>query len=164
MAKSLLEKLKNSSNTIHSVRLSDGLTVGLRILNEQDYIEAAVAVEQAMQARKVEFSATTAELFEDEKATQLLSRALVDPKSKTPISEDAEQLREALNREQRQYLTEEYLSFEKDNAPSGRTMDDAEFTQLFETLKKTPDQIHLSDLSTDTLKRLFITLVNQQSS
>ena len=159
----ILEQLKNSANAIKEVSLND-VTIGLRILNEQDYLDASLAVNALMKAKDVIFGPETAEMFEDEKTCQLLLRAVVDPETQNPVTKNAKELRTILTREQRMFLTEEYLSFEKEHAPSERTMSEDEFAKLFEDVKKKPEMIDTQDLSTASLKRLITILASQPSS
>lgn len=153
----LLSRLKAGKSAIARVKIGD-VEFGLRVLTEQDYLEAGFAAEAAMKAAKVELTISTADLYEDEKASQLLVRALVDPESKKPVTDAARALREAIGRDERSYLTEQYLAHEKEFSPSGRSLSDDDFALLIEDVKKNPETPRLNGLSFAMLKRLITAL------
>jgi hypothetical protein len=159
----LLERLKAGKSAVAPVTLS-GVKFGMRVLSEQDYLSAGLAVEAAMKAAGVEFSSSSVELFEMEKSGQLLVRFLVDPASGKPVAEDVDALRSALSRYEVAHLIETYLEWEKTMSPSERNMPEGELMQLLETVKKTPETPLLNGSSSVTLKRLITILVSQQSS
>ena len=109
--------------------------------------------------RRISFSTASAELFEAEKATQLLLLALVDAAG-NPLPISADQLRKTLSRNEKFYLVEQYLELEKRYSPSERTLSEDEFSTLLDTVKKTPQTSNLNDLSFDTLKKLITTLAS----
>jgi HEPN domain-containing protein len=159
----LLDRLKAGRSAIKEVTLN-GVKFGLRVLTEQDYLEAQIATELAMREAGIELGLSSAEAFESEKASQLLLRALIDPAIKSPVADSAKALREALSRDEKTALIEEYLDHEKTFSPSERTMTDAEFSELVEAVKKTPENPLLNDLSSAMLKRLITTLVSQPAT
>lgn len=162
---SLLDKLKAGRSAIARVKLDDAVEIGLRILTEQDYLQAQIATDQAMRAEGLELNISTAEAFEGEKTSQLLLRAMVDTDSGEPLAKSAKQLRGALSRDQKNLLINAYLEHEKDYSPMvGRNMDADEFSELLDTLKKTPGTVDLNGLSSDTLKRLVTVLVSPPAS
>ncbi|WP_295756011.1 hypothetical protein [Undibacterium sp.] len=153
----LLARLKAGQSAIGCVHLGE-LEFGLRLLTEQDYMDASFAVDAAMKAANIELSMATSELFESEKSSQLLLRALVDVDANKPVASNAKQLREAISRDQKNLLIEAYLSHEKAYSPSERNMSDEDFAELIEEVKKNPTTPLLNDSSTVTLKRLITTL------
>lgn len=155
----LLSRLKAGRSAITSVKVSE-VEFGLRVLTEQDYLEAGFATETAMKAANIELSVSTADLFEDEKASQLLVRALIDPSTNKPAAASAKTLREALTRSDRSFLAERYLEHEKQFSPSERSLSEAEFSELIAEVKKNPTTLLLNDSSSDTLKRLITSLVS----
>lgn len=160
----LLARLKASGHAVETVDVGlpgESVMVGLRILTEQDYQDAGFACDALLKAHGTEVSLVTAELVEAEKTTQLLARMVVDPTSKAVLFADALAVRETLSRTQRACITEAYLAHEQRYAPSGRNMPDAEFAELLETVKKTPEMRVLNDLSTSTLKKLLLCLAAQ---
>jgi hypothetical protein len=159
----LLARLKAGQSALGSVALGD-LQFGLRLLTEQDYMDASFAVDVAMKGANVDLSIATSELFESEKSSQLLLRALVDIDTGKPLATSAKQLREALSREQKSFLIEAYLQHEKSHSPSERTLSDTEFGELIEEVKKNPATPLMNDSSIATLKRLITTLALQPTS
>lgn len=156
----LLEKLKSGQSATKTITL-DGIELGFRLLSENDYLEAGLAVIELFKARKIEdVTLANAELFEAEKANQLLLRALVVPGTGEPVADSPLALRNCLGRTQKAWLIDEYLAFEKDYSPmAGRNMADSEFETLLDTLKKTPETVNLSALNSETLTRLITALV-----
>jgi len=155
----LLARLKAGRAAVGQVTV-DGITFGLRLLTEQDYLAAQIATEAAMKEAGLELSVSTAEAFEAEKSSQLLVRALIDPETNTPVAETALALRSATYRDQQASLISAYLAHEKSYSPSERTLSDAELSELVEEVKKNPGMTSSSDLSTDTLKRLITALAS----
>ena len=150
----LLSRLKSGAAAVGTVTV-EGVTFGLRLLTEQDYLEAQIATESAMKEAEMALSVSTAESFEAEKASQLLARALVDPDTGKPVAASAKVLRQAISRDQKMMLIDAYLDHEKAFSPSERTLSDADLAALLDTLKKTPETTVLNGLSTTTLKRLI---------
>lgn len=159
----LLERLKAGKSAVAKVTIT-GVDFGLRVLSEQDYLEAGMAAEAAMKAAGVELSVATAELFETEKSSQLLLRALVNPADNKAVATTAKDLRAALSREEVAYLIEQYLSHEKTISPSERNLSDDDLMALLEEVKKTPKTLRLNDLSFAMLKRLITISVSQPAS
>lgn len=159
----LLSRLKAGRSSLGVVTLGD-VKIGLRILTEQDYLEAQIATDVAMREAGLELGLSTADAFESEKASQLLARALVDIDSGNLLVSSAKGLREAISRDQKSILIEAYLAHEKKFSPSERTMNDEEFSALLDEVKKTPQTVHSSDLNTGTLKRLITALASQPTS
>ncbi|WP_031438173.1 hypothetical protein [Methylobacter tundripaludum] len=161
----LLERLRAGKSVIKTVTLN-GVDLGLRLLSENDYLEAGLAVIDFFKARKIDdVNLANSDLFEDEKTIQLLFRALVMPGSGDPVTESVLLLRKSLDREDKAYLIKQYLEFEKEYSPmAGYNMAEAEFEALFDTLKKTPETVNLSALNSETLVRLITALVSQPLS
>ncbi len=159
----LLDRLKAGRSVIGRVTVN-GVEMGLRVLSEQDYLEAQIATEQAMQAVGLVLSVSTAEAWESEKASQLLLRALVDPLRGVPLAESAQALREALSRDEHTFIIEAYLEHEKRFSPSERTLDGEAFAELLDEVKKTPQTPRLNDSSIGTLKRLITALASPPTS
>lgn len=153
----LLSRLKAGRSAIASVKIGE-VEFGLRVLTEQDYLSAGIAANTEMKLLGIELTVATADLFEDEKASQLLQRALVDPASGSPVASSARTLREALTRSERGYLVDAYLEHEKTFSPSERTMSALGFAELLEEVKKNPATTRLNDLSSDMLRKLIASL------
>lgn len=159
----LLDRLKAGKSALGKASIN-GVQFGLRVLSEQDYLSAGLAVETAMKTAGIEFSVSSSELFEMEKSGQLLVRALVDPVSGKPVAEDADALREALSRTEVAHLIEKYLEHERTVSPSERTMPEGDMMKLLEEVKKTPETPLLNDLSSVMLRKLITILASPPST
>lgn len=159
----ILAKLKASRDVVKTFKLGD-VTLGLRILTERDYQEAGWAANTLLDEYKTELKTANADLFESEKATQLIRRFVVDPATKAPVFASAEEVLDTLSRAERNVIGEAYYDFEKEFSPSERTLSDADFAALLDDVKKKPDMQPLNDLSGALLKRLVISLAAQPTS
>jgi uncharacterized protein (UPF0276 family) len=159
----LLAQLKASGGSIVTVELN-GISVGLRILTDQDYLDADIAMLAFMKKVGVHFSTESAEAFEHEKSTQLLFRALVDPDSGEHVAKKIDEIRESISRDQKAYLIAQYLEHERQCSPREETMSDEDFVALLETVKKKPVATSLSGLNTVSLIRLILSLASQPTS
>lgn len=159
---STLEKLKAGKSHIKVIPLG-GVSLGMRLLTERDYQEAGWAAVDLLEDHKAELNPANADLFDSEKATQLIQRFVVEPISQEPVFPDAESVLDTLTRAERNHLADQYFDFEKEYSPSERTMTEAEFTALLEDVKKKPDPTVLNDFSGALLKRLVLSLVDQLS-
>lgn len=155
----LLERLKAGKSAVARTKIND-VEFGLRVLSEQDYLDAGLASEAAMKSAGVELSVATADLFEAEKSGQLLLRALVVPETGAPVATTAKELRAALSRDEVAYLIDQYLSHEKSISPSERNMSESDLQDLLEEVKKTPQTARLNGLSSVMLKKLITILAS----
>lgn len=154
----LLEKLKQAAGQRLPVKLGE-VPLRLRLLTEQDYATAGMAAHLAFAG--VEMTPTSAELYERHLANELLLLALLDADEDKPVFASVSQLAETLTREQKAYLLEEYLAFERDFNPA--RMREEDLAALLEEVKKTPQTTRLNDLSFATLKRLVRYLASPPS-
>ncbi|OFJ46395.1 hypothetical protein BA896_021815 [Janthinobacterium lividum] len=116
----ILAKLKAGRTTIKTFKLGD-ITLGLRILTERDHQEAGWAANKLLDEYKTELKVSNADLFESEKATQLIQRFLVDPVTRAPIFAAAEDVLDTLSRDERNAVGSAYYDFERSTRlPSGR--------------------------------------------
>lgn len=153
----LLARLKAGRTSLARVLVGE-VELGLRVLTEQDYLDAQIATVQGMQALGIELTMASSEAYESEKASQLLARALVDPDTGNPVTPSAARLRSALTRDEKALLIDAYLAHEKRFAPSDRTLSEEEFAALLQEVKKSAATTDLSASSTDTLRRLITAL------
>ena len=154
----LLEKLKHAASQRHTVQLGDA-SLQLRLLTEQDYATAGMATHQAF--ADITMTATSAELYERHLANELLALTVLDAEDGEPAFASAAELASTLTREQKAYLLEEYLAFEREFSPARMT--DQAFLALLDEVKKTPQTTRLNDSSTATLKRLVRCLASPPS-
>jgi hypothetical protein len=160
---SILDKIKAGRSVTKEFNLGD-VRLGLRLLTERDYQDAGWAANDMLAEFKTELKTSNADLFESEKATHLIQRFLIDPDTKKPIFQSADEVLDTLTREDRAFVGEKYFDFEREYSPSERTMAAAEFDALVEDVKKKPEPTRLNDLSGDLLRRLVLTLAVQLQS
>lgn len=158
----LLAQLKAGRDALATVDIN-GVTLGLRILVEQDYTDAQLAADALLIKHETELSLATGETFESEKMIQLIARMVVDPATRKPVFATADVARETLHRHDKDKIAEKYLEHERKFSPSYRTMGDTEFAELLEEVKKNPETTRLNDLSGDLLRRLITSLASQPS-
>ncbi|RZI43701.1 hypothetical protein EGT07_08000 [Herbaspirillum sp. HC18] len=156
----LLQKLKSSRDAIGTVEIN-GVTLGLRILTDQDYQTAGLAADALLLKHDTELSLSNSEVFEAEKSLQLIALAVVDPVTKAQVFPNADVARATLTRDDKKLITEKYLEHERQFSPSMRTMDDEELTGLIEEVKKNPETPRLKGLSGDGLRKLISSLVSR---
>jgi hypothetical protein len=136
--------------------------VGLKILSQQQQQDGAFAAERWFEGHKISIHLGSADEYDSEKASQMLWRALVDPKDmKTPVFDTVDKFRESVTREDKSYLIEEYMTFEKDCSPSPDNMKPEEFDAFLSEVKKTPEEILSKCTSSNTLKRCITTMASQ---
>lgn len=161
---SLLEKLKGGKRNTRKIKFpGTDQDMVLRVLSNAEIQEALFATENRFKAKKIKISSTTVEAYEDENATQILFRALRDPQDPDrPFAENADELRKLLTRDEKDILVDAYNGLEKEVSPSVTKLSEKELEDLFEGLKKTPE--NGNNLSFSTLKRLIIYLASRQPS
>jgi hypothetical protein len=135
--------------------------VSLRILSLQERQEAGFATERHFKTSGIDLNMATAPDYDEEKAVQMLWRALRDPNGNVPLCKSIGEFRCALTREDKTTLIDEYLTFERDCAPSPDNLTEDEFDQFVSELKKTPDEILSGNYSTSMLKKLCRSLASQ---
>ncbi|MBA4709575.1 hypothetical protein [Aquitalea aquatica] len=154
----LLEKLKQAACQRLPVQLA-GVQLRLRLLTEEDYAKAGMAAHLAF--TEVEMTPTSADLYERRLANELLLLALLDAEEDKPVFSSVSELAQTLTREQKAFLLEEYLAFERNFNPA--RMREEDLAALLEEVKKTPQTTRLNDLSFATLKKLLRYLASQPS-
>ncbi len=157
----LLARLKAGRSSIGRVTLGAGdsaVVLGLRLLLESDYFQAGMDANAALKAKGLTFDVESAELFESEKAAQLMARFLVDPDTSDRICKDATAVREAFTREEHGFIAQAYLEHEKKFSPSERTLSNNDMTKLIDEVKKTQLTTCLNNLSSLMLKKLALFL------
>jgi hypothetical protein len=159
----LLTRLKAGRDAIDTVEVN-GVQLGLRVLVEQDYTDAALAADALLLTHDTELSLATSDTFEAEKTVQLIARMVVDPATKARVFPNADVARETLMRHDKDKIVEKYLDHERRFSPSFRTVSEEEFSALLEEVKKNPETPRLKDLSGDLLRRLTTSLASQLSS
>lgn len=158
----LLERLKAGTSAITEVYIGED-KLAVRALSEIDRESAQLAASAYFKGLDVELSATTVEAFDAEVASQVLLRAVIDPDTRKPIFASSSILKQTLTADTKRELLNAYVLHEQNISPRAGAMPDEEFTELIETVKKTPQTTRLLNCSGVTLRRLIVSLVSPQS-
>ena len=83
----------------------------ITVLSEAELQDAALATEKLFKFSGIEINPRTLDIYESEKTTQILYRALRDPEDSGPIASNIKEFRSLLTTDEKDILVEEYLSF-----------------------------------------------------
>jgi hypothetical protein len=160
---SFLEKIKlGTSNSKLTKWPGTEQDVCIRILSEQDRMDAIFATERLFKNDKIETNLVTAEAFDNEKVIQILYRALRCPESlDQPVAPSISVFRKSISREETKVLISEYINYESECSPTPGNLSDEEFDKLLRDLKKNSEQTLTSITSLSIAKKLLLTLVSQ---
>ena len=163
---SFLERLKagtSNSKLINWPGKED--KVCLRILSEQDRMEAVFAAERLFKNEKVETNLMTAEQYDNEKVIQILYRALrAADNQEQPIAPSITVFRKSITREETKVLISEYINYEQECSPSPGNLSQEAFDKLLLDIKKNPATISTSIFDLQIAKKLLLTLASQPQS
>jgi hypothetical protein len=165
----LIEKLKAGKRNIRTLAYpGTEEEIGITVLSEAETRDAIFATEREFKKGEIEVSTMTLGAYTSENNTQVLFRALVDPKRQKKdgtyerLFKDMDEFRDLLRREEKEILIEEYNAFEKECSPSPRDLSEEELEALADDLKK---NLTLgTDSSFRTLQQLTIYLAKQLST
>lgn len=159
---SLLEKLKAGKRNLRIIRFpGTEHDVALRVLSNAELQDALFATEDLFRKKNIVIGSTTIEAYEDEHTTQILYRALRDPRDpEKPFAESVDELRSLLTREEKDLLVARYNDFEKEVSPAPDMLTEEEMDGLLDEIKKKPEAGN--GLSFSTLKRLTIYSASRQ--
>jgi len=158
----LLAKLKLGAKNVKLLSWpGTEVKVVLRVLNQQDFQEAAFAAERLFKSEKIETNLMTADEYENEKALQILFRALRDPQDQDkPIANTITEFRRAITREEKKILIDEYLGFESECSPAPDNLSNDEFDKVLSDVKKKPQETISGITSMSMLKKLLLIMVS----
>ena len=159
----LLEILKAGSKNIKLVDYPGSTTkVALKILSQQDQQAATFATERHFKSEKIEVNLVTADEYEQEKATQILYRAIRDPQNlDEPIASTVTEFRKMLDRNEKKILIDDYLAFEAECNPSPENLSSEEFDKIFTDVKKNCVATVSNISSIHTLRKLLIIMASR---
>ncbi len=141
----------------------EGLQVALRVLSNQEIQDAILAAEQLFKERGLEITDSNRDAYSDERATQVLARALREPENPNkPFAASAKELRGLLEKEEKDLLLQEYYDFEQAVSPRINRMTEEEFEELWSSLKKSPELS--SALNSCTLSGLITYLASRPAN
>jgi hypothetical protein len=162
---SLLARLKaGTANRVLTKWLGTDIDIELRVLNDQDYLDAGLAVDQIYRGAKLEIAMQNIRDYEGERATQMLYRAVCDPSTHGPFTGDIREFRRLLIGQgvKEQLISELELLHEK-CSPRVAAMADGELDALLLQVKKTPGTTLLNVSSISMLRRLMQCLVAERA-
>lgn len=164
MGDTLLEKLKAGTSNQKVIKWpGTECNVSIRVLNEQDQIEATMATDAIYTAANVKVSFENSDAYDAEKNNQLLFRALMDPLTKKPITSTMEQFRQLLSTGVRAVLIDEVFSWQEECSPSPDLAPD-KYDTLLEAVKKNAEAVFMMPLNISLAKRLIRSLVAEVCS
>ena len=161
----LIEKLKAGKRNIRTLAYPgiEDEEIGITVLSESETRDAIFATERIFKDAGIEVSAMTVSAYTAENNTQILFRAIVNPKRQKKdgtcerLFKDVDEFRALLRREEKEALIDEYNAFEKECSPADPSEEELE--ALFAEVKK-KGTIPGSSSSLRTLQRLIIYLAS----
>lgn len=161
---SLLEKLKAGTNNRKTVKWpGTDEDIIVRVLSDAERQAASFDTERLFKQQCIEPSMSTIDVYEAEKTTQILFRALSDTGGK-PLADSINEFRDKITIAEKDILVDEYNDLEKECSPDPGKMSDEEFNSLIEELKKNPMQTISSVSNMRTARRLITFLANRLPS
>lgn len=135
--------------------------VVLKILSVQDEQDAKFCTDLLFKQSKIDVTFVNSDEYASETFTQILYRALRDPKDMSkPICESISKFKMLLTNELKLYLFDEYQSFARECSPSPDNMTDDEFDRILQSVKKNPSLIYSENYSLNMLKKLIHFMVS----
>lgn len=138
--------------------------IRIRVLTTAETQSCAVNAKRHMaDYYGVEYGEFLADVFSEECDCQTLFLAITDLQG-NPIAADILEFRAKVSDSERVALASEYNDVCNECAPQIDTMTEKEFETLVSEVKKKPEQVVLSIYGTSLLRRLIVTLANQQTN
>lgn len=161
----LLERLKAGiSNKKTIMWPGTDISVTVRVLNEQDQLDATLATDKIFQLAGSKVERENIEAYEAEKNDQLLFRAIRDPEDDTPVASSITAFRQLLSEGIRKVLLDEVYTFQEENSPSPYNMDSEAYDAVLQAVKKNAERTVTNLSSVLLARRLIISLAGQLAS
>jgi hypothetical protein len=128
--------------------------VELRVLTDQDQLEAGLAADRLYRDAKIDVGMPNIQDYEAEKTTQLLFRAVLDPTTHKQLFGDIAEFRRILTKPVRDALGLALDELQQECSPPVDCMEQDEFDSLVAQVKKTPEATISSLSSISTLRKL----------
>lgn len=162
---SLLERLKAGVNNTKTIDFpGTDIQVQVRVLNEQDQLDATLATDKIFRVAGSKIDRENVEAYEAEKNNQLLYRALRNPDDGTPLASTITEFRQLLSEGRRKTLLDEVFAFQEECSPSPYEMDPVAYDALVQSVKKNAERT-VTNLSSILLaRRLIVSLAGQLAS
>jgi hypothetical protein len=132
--------------------------IELRVLSDQDKQEAAMAVATLYQNAGIKVGLENVDDYEAERTVQILMRAVLDPATHQPLTNDITEFRRLLTSDVAAQLLAEQAEWQRKCSPSPYEMKPEEFDALLLAVKKNAETTLGSVTSIATLKRLVKSL------
>jgi hypothetical protein len=134
------------------------LDVALRVLSDQDHLEANIAADTVYKTAGISVSMQNVQDYEAEKNVQLLFRAIVDPETRKPFCKSISEFRKLLSMGIRDALMEQVSEFQRECSPDPVNMPAEEFDNLLSAVKKNAERT-LSNVSNIILLKKLISIL-----
>lgn len=138
--------------------------VELRLLSNQDTLDATADSEKLFKHLGIVPEFYNINSWENERAIQMLYRALHNPEDGSPISPDIASFRNMTTNEERRDLIDAYDALTAECNPSPDVLSSEEFDALIESVKKNPETTIGSCSNLQTLRRLALFLAKLLAS
>lgn len=133
----LLARLKAGKHNYKDVVFpGTGTTIRIQILSNQDTHDAAIAADRLFRELEVAIGFHNVTDFANEKTTQELYRACIDPETKKRIAASVTEFRTLTTPEERNWLIEQYNALAEECNPSPVSLTNEEFDAIVEKVKK----------------------------
>lgn len=162
---SLLERLKAGVNNTKTINFpGTDIQVQVRVLNEQDQLDATLATDKIFRVAGSKIDRENVEAYEAEKNDQLLFRAIRDPETGGPVASSMTEFRQLLSEGVRKVLLDEVYTFQEENSPSPYNMNSESYDAVLQAVKKNAERT-VTNLSSILLaRRLIVSLAGQLAS
>lgn len=159
---SLLTKLKKGSLNTKLIKWpGTEEDIRIRILNEQDFMEASQATDAIFDATGRRVAAQNVEDYESEKLTQQLFRAIEDPVTAKPLTASITEFRKLLSSEVKAILVDEFRQFQDECNPDPLKMTEEEFDILYNNVKKNSEKT-VGNISSIFIARKLLLIMAQE--
>lgn len=159
MEDSIIDKIKAGSQHYELFDWPNVGQVGMRLLNEQDIMEASKDASNFF--KDIPLTAGNIVDFESEKSTQQLYRCIVNPDTKKQLFMSILDFRRVLTPEIKEILDEKLDEIHEKYSPNINVMSDNELDKYVDELKKNSNQKIGNISSLHVAKQLITYLVNQ---
>ncbi len=162
MSDSILAKLKSGKrNHIDTVFPGTDASLRIQILSNQEILDSSIAADRVFKLADIQITFQNSNEYQNEKNTQQLFRACVDPETEKPFAADILEFRKLTTSEERDCLIDEYNKLSQDTNPSPENMAHDEFDAIVEAVKKNPKETIGNISSTRLLKKLLHSMASQ---
>lgn len=154
----LLQKIKSGSQVTKEIPWpGDDAIIKMRILNDNDYLQATLAADKLLP----KVSVANVNRYNAELETQLLHKSITDPETGRNLGNISE-FRQLLTPEIKSVLIDELDALHTEHSPDPNTLSEEEFDKLFLEIKKNATKTVGSVSNIHTLRKLVTILASKQ--